>query len=147
MSSAFLDLTDLVRDQLLASPALAGGRVKRGRAVPISDEAASGITVNIVRSRAQQLTVDGLSLQWETGIAVTVYARAAAGQDAEATIDPLLLSTWDRLMGITPPAGVFGITLDPAIEWDVDEADYTVVSAALLLRIQHITTGAALAAA
>lgn len=145
--SAFLGLTDLVRDALLASPALAGGRIKRGRAVPVGDQADSAITVNIIRSRAQQLDLEGQSLQWETVVAVTVYARAAAGTDAEATIDPLLLAVWARLLGITAPAGVFGITLDPAIQWDVDEADHTVVSASLSLRITHLTTGAALAAA
>lgn len=145
--SAFLVLTDLVRDALLQSPALAGGRIKRGRATPVGDEADSAITVNVIRSRASQLDLEGQSLQWETAIAVTVYARAAAGVDAEAAIDPLLVSVWDRLLGIAAPASVFGITLEPAIQWDVDEADATVVSASLSLRINHITTGAALAAA
>lgn len=145
--SAFLDLTTLVADALLSSPALAGGRVKRGRAVPVGDEADSAITVNVVRSRAAQLDLEGQALQWETTVAVTLYARCAAGVDAEATIDPLLVAVWARLLGITAPAGVFGITLEPAIQWDVDEADATVVSASLSLRINHITNGAALAAA
>ena len=145
--SAFLGLTDLVRDALLDTPALAGGRVRRGRAVAVQAEEASAITVNVARSRASQLDIEGQALQWETTIVVTVYARASVGQDGEAAIDPLLVSTWARLLGITLPAGVFGITLDPAIQWDVDEADTTVVSASLSLRINHITTGAALAAA
>lgn len=144
--SAFLSLTDVVRDALLSTPALAGGRVRRGRAVSVQAEEASAITVNLARSRATELDLQGQALQWETAIVVSFYARASAGQDGEAAIDPLLVSTWGRLYAITPPAGVVGITLDPAIQWDVDEADTTVVSASLTLRITHITTTAELAA-
>lgn len=144
--STFLAITDAVRDALLADPALAGGRVRRGRALQVSAEEASGIAVNVIRSRADPLDLRGQSLQWETQVAVTVYARAPAGSDGESAVDPLLVSAWARLLDMTPPAGALAVTLDPAVQWDVDEADATIASAQLSLRVVHITTGAALAA-
>ncbi|MEY2688240.1 MAG: hypothetical protein RL375_2438 [Pseudomonadota bacterium] len=146
MTTAFLQITDAVLASLQAAPALAGGRITRGRATAVSAAAQTAIAVNVARSRAEPLALDGTSLQWETTVVITLFGRAAAGSDAEAAIDPLLVSTWARLQSLTPPAGVVDVALDPTIAWDVDEADQTVVTAALALRITHITTGSALSA-
>lgn len=143
--SAFLALTEALRAALAA--ALPGVQVTRGRAVPLSAGTDQGVLINAKASRAAQLDINGDALQWETTVAVTLYARAAINSDAEAAIDPLLLSVWAALVGITPPAGVYGITLDPSITWDIEEADQVLVSASMALRINHYTTGAALAAA
>lgn len=144
--SAFLGLTDAVRAALLADPPLAGGNVQRGRGVPLPLESTQGIDVSVASSRAQSLGMSDGALQWETTVIVVCKARASAGSDAEAAIDPLLVSTWGRLLGMTLPAGVQGIALDPAIQWDIDEGDQPVAAASLGLRINHITTTAALAA-
>lgn len=144
--SAFLGLTDAVRDALLASPALAGGNVKRGRNVPMSLSADQGIDISAAASRGQPLGLGDGSIQWDTTIVIVCKARADATGDAESALDPLLVSTWQRLLGMTLPPGVSGIALEPAIQWDGDEADQPIGTAALSLRITHITTTAALAA-
>ncbi len=144
--SAFLGLTDAVRDALLANPALAGGNVQRGRGVPLPAGSSQGIDVSIASSRAQPLGLADGALQWESTVVVTCKARASAATDAEAAIDPLLVATWQRLLGMTAPAGVSGMALDPAIQWDIEEADQPVAAASLALRITHITNTAALAA-
>lgn len=144
--SAFLSITTAVRDALLQSPALAGGNVARGRNLPLAAADSQGIDVSIAASRAQPLGLADGSLQWETTVVVTCKARADASGDAEAAIDPLLVSTWQRLLAMPLPAGASGITLDPAIQWDIEEADQPLAAASLSLRITHITTTAALAA-
>lgn len=145
--SAFLSITDAVRDALLQAPALAGGNVNRGRNVPLPADADQGVDVSIVSSRAQPLALaDASSLQWESVIAVVCKARGTSSTDAEAAIDPLVVSAWQRLLSMSAPAGVTGMTLDPAIAWDIDEAEQPLATAALSLRLTHITTTAALAA-
>lgn len=144
--SAFLALTDAVRDALLTGPALAGGNVQRGRNVPLQASAPQGIDISAAASRGQPLGLHDGSVQWETTIVIVCKARADAAGDAEAALDPLLVATWQRLLGMTLPAGVSGIALEPAINWDIEEADQPIGSAALSLRITHITTTAALAA-
>ena len=147
MTTAFLAITDAVLAALRQAPAVAGGRISRGRGTPVPASAATAVAVNVLRSRAEPLSLDGAALQWETTVGVTLFGRALSGSDAEAAIDPLIVSVWDRLQGITPPAGVVDVALEPTIAWDVDEADQTIVTAALALRITHITTSSALSAA
>lgn len=146
MTTSFLGLVDVVVTALSGAPALAGGNIRRGRAVPVATGVSSAIAVNLLRSEATQLDFAGQALQWQTLVQIRLYGRAAAGADGETTIDTLLESVWARLLAITPPAGVFGIALDPGVAWDVDEADYTLIEAQLVLRITHVTTGGALAA-
>lgn len=138
--TAFLAVTDAVRDALLAAPALAGGNVNRGRNVPLAASATAGIDVGIGAAQAQPLGLAGQTLQWETTVIVTCKARATAGTDAEAAVDPLLSSTWARLLAMTAPAGVVAMTLEPSVRWDVEEADHPLAAASLALRITHLTT-------
>lgn len=144
--SAFLGLTDAVRDALLANPALAGGNVQRGRGVPLPAASSQGIDISVASSRAQPLGLADGSLQWETTIVVVCKARANAAGDGESAIDPLLVAAWQRLLGMATPPGASGVTLDPAIQWDIEEADQPVAAASLALRITHITNTATLAA-
>lgn len=138
--TAFLDITAAVRDALLASPALAGGNVNRGRNVPLAASAVQGIDVGIGSAQAQPLGMANPALQWESTVIVTCKARAAAGTDAEAAVDPLLAATWARLLAMPAPAGVVAMTLEPAVRWDVEEADQPLAAASLALRVTHLTT-------
>ena len=79
-----------------------------------------------------------------TSVLSTVGLVPAALQGLD--IDALLAGTWQRLQGISAPPGTLGITLEPSIGWDIDEADQTLVRAQLGLLIVH-TTGTGLAAA
>lgn len=142
--TAFLDLTNAVAAALRQAPAVSAD-IERGRGTPAALGKATAIRVGMARGQAKVLDLEG-TLKWESAIVIEIYARAAAGSDAEQTVDPVLASTWQRLQGIAAMPGVLGITLEPSIVWDVDEADQTIVRAQLALLIVH-TTGPALAAA
>lgn len=144
MTTAFLNLTDLVVAALRQAPALAPD-IARGRAAPVGQGKTAAIRVGMARSTAKAIDIDG-SLRWESGVVVELFARAAADADGEQAIDALLAGTWQRLQGISAPPGTLGITLEPSIGWDIDEADQTLVRAQLGLLIVH-TTGTGLAAA
>jgi hypothetical protein len=144
--TAFLDLTAAVRDALTAPPALAGGRVYRGRRVPLATAESASIHVNALRHAGRTLSMDGGATQWETQVAVELRTRAAAGVDAEAALDPHLTAVWDRLKAMPVPAGAAAVALDPEIRIDFDEQDHTLAIAEMGLRFTHITTAGALAA-
>lgn len=144
--TAFLDITSAVKAALTAPPALAGGRVYRGRRVPLAQADSASIHINAMRHASRTLGMGGADLQWETAVAVEVHARAAAGSDAEAALDPHIVALWARLQTMTVPAGVSAVTLDPEIRIDFDEQDHTLATATLGLRFAHTTTAGALAA-
>jgi hypothetical protein len=144
--TAFLTITDAVLAALQTAPALAGGRVYRGRHFTMQAADSSAIEISTVGHQATGGGMDGSTLQWQTTLAVLIKARAAAGVDAEAALDPLIADVWARLSGITPPTGAQRITLDPAIQIDFEETERTVATAALALRVNHITTTSALGA-
>ena len=79
-------------------------------------------------------------LAWDSLIGIDIYARAAAGVDGEAGIDTLLAAVFGRLSAATPPTGALSWTFEPGIQWDVAEAETTLVQASLLLRVRHFTT-------
>lgn len=138
--SAFLGLTDAVVTALSAATALADGHIRRGRGVPVPAAWTSAIDVHIQRSTADQAYLTGSLLLWQTFIGIDIYARAAAGSDGEAGIDTLLAAVFARMAAATPPTGAIGWTIDPAIQWDVVDADQPLAQASLLLRVQHYTT-------
>lgn len=140
MSSAFLGLSDAVVTALNTPTALAGGRIRRGRGVPVPTSHATAIDVHVQRSTADTQYLSGSLLRWETLVGIDLYARAAAGTDGEAAIDTLLQDVFTRMAGATPPSGVIGWVLEPAITWDVAEADVPLVQASLALRVSHFTS-------
>ena len=140
MTTAFLALTTAVQTALAA--ALPGVQVLRGRAVPAGTGAQQYVLVNIDHTRGQALEIASGPTQWETVLGIVLYQRAAIGSDAEASIDATLGALWDAVAAIARPSGVVGMQLDPAIQWDLDEADHVVASASLVLRITHLTQAA-----
>jgi hypothetical protein len=138
--TAFADLGAAVRDIMLTPTPLAGGNVRRGRRVPVPANVAEAIDVHVQRSTGDNAQLDGALLQWETLVGIDLYARAAAAGDGEAAIDPLLQAVFARINNTPAPAGAIAWALQPAIQWDVDEADQTLVQASLALRITHFTT-------
>lgn len=140
--SAFLAIGDAVLAALSAGPALAGGNIRRGRRVPVPLEHSQAIDIHVQRSTADNQFLSGGVLLWQTLVGIDLYARAAAGVDGETAIDALLAAVFARMASATPPDGVLGWVLEPAIQWDVDEADATIVQASLALRVSHYTTTA-----
>lgn len=143
--SAFLDLSDAVVAALVAAPAvLRADRVRRGRNLPMPAAWTSAIDVRTISSSGSIDNIAGTTLRWKTLIGVEITARAEAGTDGEAAIDALLLAVFGRLAdaAVSMPSGVISVALSPAVKWDVDEADTTVVRAGLTLRVDHYTTNA-----
>lgn len=138
--TAFLALGSAVAARLAEAPALAGGRIRRGRNVPVPLEHVSAIDIHVQRSNAETEYLDGSVLRWETLVGIDLYARASAGVDAETAIDALLTDVFTRMGNATVPVGSISWTLDPAIQWDGAEADQTLAQASLALRVSHFTT-------
>lgn len=145
MTTPFLDITTAVRDALLVAPAVAGGRVVRGKATPIAIDKASGVFVNALRAKGKFIDMAGASTQWDFLVTVGAYAKAVGTQDAEEAVDPLLLELYARLSAIEPPPGCGQITLQPGIDWDGEMADQNIGGIVLTLGVRLQTTGAALA--
>lgn len=139
-ATAHLQLAGAVQDALLANPALAGGRVKRGRAVPLQLDADNAIFVRLLtaRGRAMEALVP-ITTEWTTGIAIDITARATAAQDAHEAVDELLQATFTRLAASEPGLGGFAWASEPEIHWQIDEADTTVGLATLVLPVRHLT--------
>ena len=144
--SAFLDLAAAARTALVASPALAGGHVYVGRDRPMPSDRTQQIDIQLLTSRGRAMTLDGNVSRWETGIGLSLRVRADAGQDGDTAVDALLASVFTRMAAAAPPAGASRWTLQPDVQWSVDEADRTLCEAQLVLRVEHFT-GASLAAA
>ncbi len=137
--SAFLDISDAVVTALTAPPALCSGNVLRGRAVTLDGAQTSGIEVRLLRSRGGAQYESGTVTFWTTEISIEIMARAAAGDDGEETVDAIVEDVFERMAQATPPAGVELWTLDPAIDWEVDESAQTLVRAGLVLAVHHYT--------
>ncbi len=147
MTTALLGITSAVL-AALSTPALAAGKgsVVRGRRTLAPQADKWHVAINALRHAGNRLDMLGQALQWETIVSVVISVRAASGEDAEAALDPLIETVWSRLAGMTPPAGVQAVHIDPQINLDIDEADQTLAVASLSLRVTHITTGGLLAA-
>jgi hypothetical protein len=141
--SAFLGLTDAVVAALATAPAIAPGRVRRGRSAPVPQDWPDAVDVRLQRSEGSAQLLSDSFTGWESVIGVDVYARAT-GTDGEAAIDPLLASVFARIATTPPPAGAASWTLEPAITWDIDERDQTLVVAGLALRVTHFTAAGGL---
>lgn len=146
MTTAFVTASDAIVAALSAAPALAGGRIKRGRQVAVGTRDASAIHVNTIQSDGQYIDLARSAIEWTTVVQVSIFSRAIAAEDAEQSVDTLLAATWARLAAMTRPAGMECVTVDPRIQWDADEADQTLGVARIHVRMHHLTQGAALTA-
>ena len=144
--SAFLALAQAAVAALVASPALAGGRVVMGRDRPMPEHHASQIDVMLDSSRSRASTLDGTFTRWDTTIGLRLRTRAAAGSDGLTAVDALLADVFARLAATPPPAGAARWALASDVRWEIDEADQTLCEAQLLLRIDHFTNSSLAAA-
>lgn len=149
MSTPFLTATDAIRDALLVAPAVAGGRVLRGKATPMAIDKASAVYVNARLSDGKPLDLAGQATEWDLIVVVGCYAKATGTQDAEAAVDPVLAEVYSRLKSITVDTvpGATQLALLPRVEWDTEMAEQNIGGAVLSLRVRLYTTGAALSAA
>lgn len=144
--TAFAGLTTALVQALVQAPALAGGRVFPNRLRPIPDDRATAVVVRIgQRSQAQEIVLG--AYDWTTPFSVECIARGTSGLDPQAAVDALLADVWARLYALDITAlGAMSVTVNPAIEWSVDEADSSYICASIQLDVAHRTPLATLAA-
>lgn len=146
MATAFADLTANVKALLVQAPALAGGRVSRGRARPLAREHDTAIVVRLANGDGEQALTSG-PRHWSTVLVVELFARAAAEQEPDDALDPLLQAVYARLAGAQLAGGVADLLGDPRVEWDAAEADTALASCRLLFTVSHRTQPQSLVAA
>lgn len=146
--SAHLAIQTAIVSALAAAPALAGGNVRANAVRPLSSSQPQGVVVRLVTSRSAGQQVLGGPFDWTTVYAIECLARASgAGADPVAAVDGLLEGVWSRLTGLDPVGlGAIDVRLQPAIDWQVDDAETAVVAATVSLQIVHRTAAGSLAA-
>lgn len=140
MSSAHLQIQQALVAALVASPAVAGGRVYTNPVREVPQAAATAVAITLVRSSAQRPTLH--AADWSTTFQVECMARAASsGADPAAAVDDLLATVYARLAALTLPAGLglMDIAVQPAIAWDYSEGTTPTVAATLLVAATHRT--------
>lgn len=145
MSTAFESITDSLVAALVASPALADGRVWPNRLRPIPHGDNTAIVVRIVQSPGQE-DVIGM-LDWNSQFAIEVYGRSASGEDPAKVVGSLLQAVWARFCTIDPAAlNAMALNLNPSIQWQFDELETPLACATLHLNIMHRTLANSLSA-
>lgn len=145
MSSAFKSLTDALVAACLQTPALAGGRIWANRLRPVSTLQTTAVVVRLVQTRSAENMLG--MLDWQTQFAVECYGRGTTGADPADAVDALLLDVWSRLASVNAASlGAMAVVINPAIEWQFDEAETPMACAIVSLLVQHRTPVAALVA-
>jgi hypothetical protein len=136
-----LGIRDAVAALFAAGTALAGGRIHENRDLPLPQDVASQIQVYRDRSTPGRDLVGGTApIDWTTEVRVIVKARKSGATSAELVADDIVSNCFARVMADQTLGGLCFL-LDPGeITWDQDEADSTVVVAAMQLQIVHRTT-------
>lgn len=146
--SAHLAVQAAIVAALTSAPAAAGGNVRANTVRPLSATQSQGVVVRLLNSRSVGQTVLGGPYDWTSTYQVECLARAAsAAADPVAAVDGLLELVWARLAGINPLAlGAIDVRLQPAIDWQVDDADVPIAAAVISLQIVHRTAANTLTA-
>lgn len=143
MSTAFKSIADGIVAALLVAPALADGRVYANRLRPLHTGVSTAMVLRLEQSSARE-TVLGAH-DWDSAYVLECYARGTVNADPAAAVDALLASAWARLAGLSAAdLGAMAIAVNPAIDWQYDEADAPVVCASVRLQVQHRTPVATL---
>lgn len=146
MTTAHNIVSDAVRDLLAQAPALAGGRIYRGRMRPLPAEHADQVVVRLVRSTGTYETTGG-PRDWVTEIEVDLQGRGSPGEEGDDIVDDLLEQLYARIVA-APTLGmpsVMDAMPGPDIEWSYSEADATYACATVSLTVNHRTQSATLA--
>lgn len=146
--SAHLAIQAAIVAALTAAPAVAGGNVKANTTRPVASSSGLAVVVRLVQSRAATPQILGGPYDWTTSFQVECLGRAASGSaDPVAAVDALLETVWARLSTLnTTGLGVYDVRMQPAIDWQVDDAEAPVAAATVSLLVNHRTTSTTLAA-
>lgn len=146
--SAHLSIQSAIVAALLSAPALAGGNVQANTLRPLASSKSSALVVRMVQSRAATPQILGGPYDWVTTYQVECLARGAAGSsESAAVVDSLLESAWQRLSTLSPTGlGVIDVRMQPAIDWQMEDAETPMVAAVISLQVNHRTQSTTLAA-
>jgi hypothetical protein len=128
---------DAIIAALLASPALAGGRVVGNRRRPMAAQDPSQIYVYLEESIASRETIG--TIDWRTRIRIECVARTVSGTSAEDASDALAVAAYARIMASPALGGAALDTEAQAIAWTEDEADTTLSACQQLFTVWHQT--------
>lgn len=138
MTTAFLAIAASIRAALAADLPLADGRVFLNRLRPLPVGAVTALVVRLEQSRAQEEVIG--AHDWDTGLVIECYARGTSDADPDDAVHALLVDAWARLAALDSGAlGVMSIALNPAIDWQYDDADGAFVCASVRLQVTHRT--------
>jgi len=146
--SAHLAIQSAIVAARVAAPAVAGGNVRTNATRPMAAGVSGGVVVRLVQSRAATPQVLGGPYDWTTQYSIECLARSATGSaDPVAAVDALLALVWERLSTLnTTGLGVIDVRMQPAIDWQVDDAETPTVAAVVNLLVNHRTTSTTLTA-
>ena len=138
MKSAFQSIAEQIVAALVASPALADGRVfvKRLRPLPVGVNTA--IVVRWEQAAAQE-TVLGAH-DWDTAFVVECYSRGDATDPDHQAADALMVEAWARLARLDASTlGAMALAVNPSLDWEMVEADTPAECVSIRLGVQHRT--------
>jgi len=143
MATAFLDIANAIKAELLVATALAGGRIYKNRLRPLAVGHDSAVVVRLEGSVAQE-DVLGKN-DWVTTFIIECYGRGTTGNDPAEAADTLLAAVWARLAALSVSAyEAQSLTLNPEIRWEYEDAETPLVAASFKLEVQHRTPYATL---
>lgn len=146
MASAFVDLSAAVV-AALNTPTPVADLITKGRAFTLPQGADNGVFVRLTGAQGELQFAGTDIADWTVELSVTCLQRAAAGVDGESAVDQLVMDVWSRLAANPSPAGTDAWTVQPFLNWDVEEADQTLSAVELRLTVHHRTASGALTAA
>lgn len=144
--TAFAQIATAVRDALLATPALAGGRVSLPLRRPVPPEYETYIEVRVAASQGVTAYAGRAApTTWESVLHIDVYARATASATADEAIDALLAAVHARVQsGSWGGLGVTTMGLNPRVDYDWQDGDTPQAHVTYQATVQHDTASASL---
>ena len=145
MSSAMLQLQQVIVDALKDAPGLAGGSVYANRTRPVSAQETQSIVVRISSAEGSEIVTG--SIDWRTSFNVECMAAiGGAGVDPAQSVDTLLEAVWARIAILQSDGfGLMGFDMEPEITWSFEEGATPLAMASIRITARHRTASSSLA--
>lgn len=141
--SLHMGVRDTIVALLLATPAMASGRVLPNRRTPLPAETPAQVLVYLEDAAASH-DVIGLT-QWGTRIRIESVARSTAGATGEDTADALATEAHARIMANPYLDGKAFDTEAQAMAWSEAESDPTLSVVQQIFTVMHASADASIA--
>lgn len=146
MKSAFQLIAEKIVAALVATPALADGRVFVKRLRPLPVGVGTAIVVRWEQSAAQETVLS--AHDWDTPYVIECYSRGDTATDPDnQAADALMVDVWARLASLDASAlGVMALVMNPSIDWQTVEIDSPAECVSIRMGVQHRTPVSSLSA-